>query len=280
MLCDRRRRPFTRSIWKCYVTLFWSLFGLTQLNSVREGDVQLFTKRVGEYMLMCYHAMAVIVLVNMLIAMMSNSFQEIEVHLYKSDLVSRAAVQYCFRLVCVYRMMYDLCMCVCACMLNHNFKNIFCRRKNLKKKKRLRKKLVFYSFAVKVRIALFFFCQCCVQRRTEHYYRIVCRQACRPSIISIFFEIVVENYYSFKPLYTNRDRNDFFLYFNRLGTSFTTLFWTLFALISLVVLEIELRFIEGFGKLLFGLYHIAGRILFLNMLIAMMSKSYNITVVR
>jgi len=30
-------------------------------------------------MLMCYHAMAVIVLVNMLIAMMSNSFQEIEV---------------------------------------------------------------------------------------------------------------------------------------------------------------------------------------------------------
>jgi len=30
-------------------------------------------------MLLCYHAMAVIVLVNMLIAMMSNSFQEIEV---------------------------------------------------------------------------------------------------------------------------------------------------------------------------------------------------------
>jgi hypothetical protein len=61
------------------VTLFWSLFGLTQLGSVREGNIQTFTKRVGEYMLMCYHAMAVIVLVNMLIAMMSNSFQEIEV---------------------------------------------------------------------------------------------------------------------------------------------------------------------------------------------------------
>jgi len=61
------------------VTLFWSLFGLTQLGSVREGQIQSFTKRVAEYMLMCYHAMAVIVLVNMLIAMMSNSFQEIEV---------------------------------------------------------------------------------------------------------------------------------------------------------------------------------------------------------
>jgi len=67
------------SLWQSYVTLFWSLFGLTQLGSVREGQIQNFTKRVAEYMLMCYHAMAVIVLVNMLIAMMSNSFQEIEV---------------------------------------------------------------------------------------------------------------------------------------------------------------------------------------------------------
>lgn len=67
------------SLWKSYVTLFWSLFGLTQLASVRGGEIQKFTKRVAEYMLMCYHAMACIVLVNMLIAMMSNSFQEIEV---------------------------------------------------------------------------------------------------------------------------------------------------------------------------------------------------------
>jgi len=65
----------------------------------------------------------------------------------------------------------------------------------------------------------------------------------------------------------------------RLAISFTTLFWTLFGLITLVVLEIELRYVEGFGKLLFGLYNIAARILFLNMLIAMMSKSYNVTVV-
>lgn len=65
----------------------------------------------------------------------------------------------------------------------------------------------------------------------------------------------------------------------RLAISFTTLFWTLFGLITLVVLEIELRYVEGFGKLLFGLYNIAARILFLNMLIAMMSKSFNVTVV-
>jgi len=65
----------------------------------------------------------------------------------------------------------------------------------------------------------------------------------------------------------------------RLDISFTTLFWTLFGLITLVVLEIELRYVEGFGKLLFGLYNIAARILLLNMLIAMMSKSFNVTVV-
>jgi len=68
------------------------------------------------------------------------------------------------------------------------------------------------------------------------------------------------------------------IYF-RLDISFTTLFWTLFGLITLVALEIELRYVEGFGKLLFGLYNIAARILFLNMLIAMMSKSFNVTVV-
>ena len=61
------------------MTLFWSLFGLTQLTAVREGHMQPFTRRVGEYLLMAYHALAIIVLINMLIAMMSNSFQNIEV---------------------------------------------------------------------------------------------------------------------------------------------------------------------------------------------------------
>lgn len=68
------------SITHSYMTLFWSLFGLTQLTAVREGHMQPFTRRVGEYLLMAYHALAIIVLINMLIAMMSNSFQNIEVY--------------------------------------------------------------------------------------------------------------------------------------------------------------------------------------------------------
>ncbi|KAI0210121.1 Transient-receptor-potential-like protein [Lamellibrachia satsuma] len=71
--------PF-EPIWNSYLTLFWALFGLMPLSTVREGSMQSFTKRVGEILLMVYHIMAIIVLINMLIAMMSSSFQEIEDH--------------------------------------------------------------------------------------------------------------------------------------------------------------------------------------------------------
>ena len=61
------------------MNLFWALFGLTPLSTVREGNIKPFTKLVGEGLLMAYHVMAIIMLINMLIAMMSNSFQNIEV---------------------------------------------------------------------------------------------------------------------------------------------------------------------------------------------------------
>ena len=49
---------------------------------------------------------------------------------------------------------------------------------------------------------------------------------------------------------------------------------------SLVVLEVKLKYIQAFGKALFGLYNVAARILLLNMLIAMMAKSFHTIVVR
>ena len=58
-----------------------------------------------------------------------------------------------------------------------------------------------------------------------------------------------------------------------------TLFWSMFALIALTTLEVHIRFVQIFGKLLFGLYNVAAKILLLNMLIAMMSKSFNSIVV-
>lgn len=61
--------------------LFWALFGLTPLSTVRDGaEIQFFTKSVGELLLMAYSGMSGVVLLNMLIAMMSSSFNNIEVY--------------------------------------------------------------------------------------------------------------------------------------------------------------------------------------------------------
>ncbi len=81
LLCNRLTvfLLYLFSLGTSFITLFWSLFGLTQLNAVRVGHMQQYTKSMGECLLIVYHAMAIIVLINMLIAMMSNSFQNIEV---------------------------------------------------------------------------------------------------------------------------------------------------------------------------------------------------------
>ncbi|GFN81521.1 transient-receptor-potential-like protein [Plakobranchus ocellatus] len=55
-------------------------FTLTAPSKLEIRSTQTFTRTVGELMFMAYHGMAIIVLLNMLIAMMSSSFQEIENH--------------------------------------------------------------------------------------------------------------------------------------------------------------------------------------------------------
>lgn len=61
-----------------YATLYWSLFGITAKHDLKIQNGQTFTEMLGRLMFMLYHCMAIIVLINMLIAMMSNSFQNIE----------------------------------------------------------------------------------------------------------------------------------------------------------------------------------------------------------
>ncbi|RUS87233.1 hypothetical protein EGW08_004985, partial [Elysia chlorotica] len=68
------------TLFSSYVTLFWSMFSLTAPQKLEIRSTQTFTRTVGELMFMAYHGMAIIVLLNMLIAMMSSSFQEIENH--------------------------------------------------------------------------------------------------------------------------------------------------------------------------------------------------------
>ncbi len=53
----------------------------------------------------------------------------------------------------------------------------------------------------------------------------------------------------------------------------------MFGLITLATLEVNIFYAELFGKLLFGAYNVATKILLLNMLIAMMTKSFHTIVV-
>ncbi|XP_069130241.1 transient-receptor-potential-like protein isoform X2 [Argopecten irradians] len=68
------------TLGESYITLYWSLFGLTALKDIKIPHGQYFTELMGMLLFMAYHGMASIVLINMLIAMMSNSYQNIENH--------------------------------------------------------------------------------------------------------------------------------------------------------------------------------------------------------
>ncbi|XP_033109678.1 short transient receptor potential channel 3-like [Anneissia japonica] len=71
------------SISNTFLTLFWALFGLVGkdnpivLSSV-DDSYYTITKIVGTILFALYHVVMVLVMLNMLIAMMSNSYQEIE----------------------------------------------------------------------------------------------------------------------------------------------------------------------------------------------------------
>ena len=61
-------------------TLFWALFGLPDISIVSLGGVNhQFTETVGQLLYGVYHIIAIVVLLNVLIAMMSNTYTRVEV---------------------------------------------------------------------------------------------------------------------------------------------------------------------------------------------------------
>ena len=67
-------------IGQSYVSLLWSLFGVTPLKELsQQRSEEGFTDVVGHSLLGGYLILAITVMVNMLIAMMSRSFQIVEV---------------------------------------------------------------------------------------------------------------------------------------------------------------------------------------------------------
>ncbi|KAL3090206.1 hypothetical protein niasHS_006658 [Heterodera schachtii] len=68
------------SIASSYMTLLWSLFSITKVEDTEVVEAHHFTVWVGRGLFILYHMTSIIVLLNMLIAMMSHSFERINDH--------------------------------------------------------------------------------------------------------------------------------------------------------------------------------------------------------
>lgn len=70
---------FYYSVEESFKTLFWSIFGLSEVISVVLKYDHKFIENIGYVLYGVYNVTMVVVLLNMLIAMINNSYQEIEV---------------------------------------------------------------------------------------------------------------------------------------------------------------------------------------------------------
>lgn len=77
------------SLYNTVETLFWSIFGLIGLDHFELSEEHQVTVWVGKTMFGTYGYISVVVLLNMLIAMMSNSYQYISVSLENFSLANR-----------------------------------------------------------------------------------------------------------------------------------------------------------------------------------------------
>lgn len=67
------------SLEESFKTLFWAIFGLSEVRSVVINNGHKFIENIGYVLYGVYNVTMVIVLLNMLIAMINSSYQEIEV---------------------------------------------------------------------------------------------------------------------------------------------------------------------------------------------------------
>ena len=94
----------SNSVEESFKTLFWSIFGLSEVTSVVLKYDHKFIENIGYVLYGIYNVTMVVVLLNMLIAMINSSYQEIEVSL----LSTHSVYPHHFIL---------LAHCVCFCVL-------------------------------------------------------------------------------------------------------------------------------------------------------------------
>ncbi len=73
---------FVDRVEESFKTLFWSIFGLSEVISVVLKYDHKFIENIGYILYGIYNVTMVVVLLNMLIAMINSSYQEIEVRMY------------------------------------------------------------------------------------------------------------------------------------------------------------------------------------------------------
>ncbi|XP_073718830.1 short transient receptor potential channel 4b isoform X2 [Misgurnus anguillicaudatus] len=77
--CERQNNAFS-TLFETLQSLFWSIFGLISLYVTNVKADHKFTEFVGATMFGTYNVISLVVLLNMLIAMMNNSYQHIADH--------------------------------------------------------------------------------------------------------------------------------------------------------------------------------------------------------
>ncbi|XP_059389767.1 short transient receptor potential channel 4b [Carassius carassius] len=77
--CERQNNAFS-TLFETLQSLFWSIFGLINLYVTNVQADHKFTEFVGATMFGTYNIISLVVLLNMLIAMMNNSYQQIADH--------------------------------------------------------------------------------------------------------------------------------------------------------------------------------------------------------
>ena len=79
--CDQQNNEFS-SIYHSMISLFWTVMGIVNLSAISVNTKHAFTEQMAMFMYLVYHIIAIVVLLNMLIAMMNLSYEQIET---KSD---------------------------------------------------------------------------------------------------------------------------------------------------------------------------------------------------
>lgn len=70
---------FVESLFEAMQTLFWTVFGVIDMNQFNLSDIENFTKFAAKTILGTYAVITIVVLLNLLIAMLNNTYQLISV---------------------------------------------------------------------------------------------------------------------------------------------------------------------------------------------------------